>query len=53
MNLNFLFDMCRWQVEEEDVEAVDEATTSKYRTLTDKPSWRLLVLPLILLHKLV
>ena len=27
MNLNLLFDMFKWKIEGEDVEAVDEATT--------------------------
>ena len=39
-----------WQVEEEDVEAVDGATTSHNQPLTNKPSWRLLVLQLLLLQ---
>ena len=57
-NLNLLFDTCKWQVEEEkveegDVEAVGGATTQYHQPLTNKPSWRLLVLRLLLLHRRV
>ena len=38
MNLNLLFDMCKWKIEGEDVEAVDEATTECHRPLTNKLS---------------
>ena len=52
-NLNLLFDMCRWQVEEEKVEAMDRAITNHHRPLTNKPSWRLLVLRLLPLRRRV
>ena len=48
-----LFDTCRWQVKEGDAEAVGGATAYYHRPLTNKPSWRLLVLQLLLLHKRV
>ena len=37
-------DICRWQVEEEDPEAVGGATTHYHRPLTNESSWKLLVL---------
>ena len=43
----FLFDICRWLVEEKEAEAVGGATTNHHRHLTNKPSWRLLVLRLL------
>ena len=46
-NLNFLIDMCRWQIKKEDMETVDGATTNHHRPLIDKSSWNLLVLRLL------
>ena len=43
MNLNFLFDICKWQIEEEDIEAMDEATTECHWPLTNRLSSKLLV----------
>ena len=48
-NLIFLFNTCRWKVEEEevkdgDVKAVGGATTHYHRPLTNRSSCRLLVL---------
>ena len=37
-NTLFLFNICRWLVEEEDDEAVGEATTHDHQPLTNKPS---------------
>ena len=39
--------MCRWKVEEEDVEDLDGAITNHHRPLINKPSWRLLVMQLL------
>ena len=33
-----LSDTCRWLIEEEDAEAVDETTTNHHRPLTNEPS---------------
>ena len=49
----FLFDLCRWLVEEEDIEAVGRVITNYHRPLTNKFSWKLLVWQLLQLHKLV
>ena len=43
MNLNLLFDMCKWKIEGEDAEAMDEATTECHRPLTNKLPSKLLV----------
>ena len=48
-----LSDICRWLVEEEDVKAVGGATTNHHWPLTNKPSWRLLVLRLLQLRRRV
>ena len=48
-----LSDICKWLIEEEDAEAVEGATTHYHRPLTNEPSWRLLVLRLPPLHRLV
>ena len=42
-----LSDTCRWLVKEEDAEAVGGETTNRHWPLTNEPSWRLLVLPLL------
>ena len=34
----FLYDVCRWLVGEEDVEAVGRATTNHHRPMTNEPS---------------
>ena len=44
-------DICRWLVEEEDIEAVGKATTHYHRPLTNEPSWRILVLQLLPLRR--
>ena len=49
-NLNFLFDICRWQVEEENVGVAREAL---HLCLISRPLWRPWVLKLLPLHKLV
>ena len=43
MILNFLFDMCKWKIEGEDIEVMDEAMTECHRPLTNKLSSKLLV----------
>ena len=48
-----LSDICRWLVEEEDVKAAGRATTNLHLPLTNEISWRLLVMRLLLLHRLV
>ena len=40
---NLSFDVCRWQVEAEDVEAVDGAITECHRPLTNRLSSKRLV----------
>ena len=45
--IELLSDICRWLVEEEDVEAVGEVITNHHQPLTNEPSWRLLVLRLL------
>ena len=37
INLNFLFDMCRWQVKDEDVEVVRGAIANHHLFLTHRP----------------
>ena len=52
----FLFDICRWLVKEEEVEAVGGATTNHHRPLTNElqlPPLRRRVLWLPPLHMLV
>ena len=49
----FLSDLCRWLVEEEDVEAVGRVTTNYHRPFTNKLSWKLLVWRFLQLHRLV
>ena len=36
LNFNFLFDMCRWLVEGEDVEAVHEVLAKHHQYLTNR-----------------
>ena len=52
-NTLLLSDICRWLVEEEDAEAVGEATTHDHMRLTNKLSYKLLVPWLPPLHRLV
>ena len=50
INLNFLFDICRWQVEEEDTRVAHEAL---HPCLISRPLLRPCVLQLLPLHRLV
>ena len=52
-NTLLLSNICRWLVEEEDVEAMGRATTHDHRPLTNKLSYKLLVSWLPPLHRLV
>ena len=53
INLNLLFDMCRWHVEDEDVEVVHRAIANHHPFFTSRPLRRLGALRLPALHKLV
>ena len=52
-NLILLIDMCRWKVEDEDVEVVHEAIANHHLFFTHGPLWRLWTLQLSPLHRLV
>ena len=38
--INLPFDMCRWQVEDEDVEVIHGAIANHLLFLTSRPLWR-------------
>ena len=40
LNINMPFDMCRWLVEDEDVEGVHEVLVRHHRLLTSRPLLR-------------
>ena len=48
-----LSNLCRWLVEEEDVEAVGKVIINYHQPLTNKLSWKLWVWRLLQLHRLV
>ena len=51
--IELLSDIGRWLVEEEDIEMVGGPITNHHQPLTNKPSWRLLVLRLLPLRRRV
>ena len=53
MIILFPYDICKWQVEDEDVEVVHGAIANHHLFFTNGPLWRLWVLRLLVLHRLV